>query len=274
MARRCLKMKTPWFELAESPGNQAASCRLFCFPYAGAGASIYRSWRSWLPDHVDLAAVQLPGREGRLHEPLITRMEQVTADLAEAIAPLLDRPFAFFGHSTGAMICFALARELRRRSLPMPQLLMLSAQNTPRQRPSTLRHQLNDAEFTEVLRACDGTPDLVLQSPELLQLLLPRIRADGAIYETYDYRRLPPLTCRIAVFFGLQDSMASGAGARGWESETRASFHCYDGLPGGHFFLHEAEQQLAGHVTDELARLLPAQASKRKGHTDDNLAYR
>lgn len=246
---------SPWFVFCTEQSRRAAQFRLFCFHYAGSGGSIFRPWTKWLSGRVELVAVQLPGREDRLDEPLVHSMDLVTTPLADALPPLLDKPFAFFGHSTGAVICFELARVLRQRALPQPRLLIASGQNAPQVKPAVLRHHLSDPEFIEVIRGCNGTPDGVLGNPALLELLLPRIRADGAVYETYRYEQQAPLDCRIVVFHGLQDSLVDSVGLAGWKAQTRRSFRrC--GFPGGHFFLHEAEQAVVEHINRELEPFL------------------
>lgn len=258
---------SPWFDFCTEQRKRDAQYRLFCFPYAGGGASMFRSWKKWLPDQVELVAVQLPGRENRLDEPLLHSMELVTTPLADALPPLLDKPFAFFGHSTGAVICFELARVLRQRGLPQPKLLIASGQNAPRVKPAVVRHQLSDPEFIEVIRACSGTPEVVLRHPALLELLLPRIRADGAVYETYRYEQQAPLDCRIVVFYGLEDHLVNSVGLAGWKVETRHSFQRY-GFPGGHFFVHEAEELVARRINHELEPSLGERAcSNRRTET-------
>lgn len=248
-------MSSPWFVFCTEQSRGGAEFRLFCFHYAGSGGSIFRPWTKWLSERVELVAVQLPGRENRVDEPLLHSMELVTASLADALPPLLDKPFAFFGHSTGAVICFELARVLRQRALPQPRLLIASSQNAPQVKPAVLRHRLSDPEFIEVIRGCNGTPDVVLRNPALLELLLPRIRADGAVYETYRYERQAPLDCRIVVFHGLEDKLVDSEGLAGWKAETRHSFRRY-GFPGGHFFLHHAEQAVVERINRELEPFL------------------
>lgn len=244
-----------WFLFGAGEPRLDARVRLFCFHYAGSGGSIFRHWRASLPDEVELVAVQLPGRENRLNEPLLHSMEHVAPPIVDALVPLLDKPFAFFGHSTGALIAFEIARVLRQRGLPQPQLLIASAQNAPKVKPETIRHQLSDPEFIEVLRGCNGTPDAILQSPALLELLLPRIRADGALFETYRYERQAPLDFRIAVFHGADDKLVDSDGLAGWEQETQHSF-CRYRFPGDHFFIHEEEASVLKCVNRELAPLL------------------
>jgi len=255
---------SPWFVFCDEQRKQDARFRLFCFHYAGSGASIFRSWTRWLPDQVELVAVQLPGRENRLDEPLLYSMDLVTTPLVDALPPLLDKPFAFFGHSTGALICFELARVLRRRGLPQPRLLIVSGQDAPPVKPAVIRHVLPDPEFIDVLRGCNGTPDVVLKNPALLELLLPRIRADGAVYETYDYERQAPLDCRIVLFHGAEDGMVNSAELASWEVETRHSFQRY-GFPGGHFFVHDEEETVAAYINQELKPFLSKQPVPRDG---------
>ena len=272
-------MASPWFEFPgpppstndaprgdkDAPRAVAARFRLFCFPYAGGGASIFRSWANWLPEEVEAVGIQLPGRETRLAEPLMLSMGPLTDELSEEMPPHLDLPFAFYGHSTGALIAFELARVLRKRGLPQPELLFLSGQDGPREKPPLIRHTLPDAEFIEILRNCKGTPDAVLQNPDLLEILLPRIRSDGAIYETYDYELQPPLDARIVIFEGTDDRFVTQPGLAAWRKETRGGFHHYAPLSGGHFFLHAEEDALARHINQELGRLLYEPACSAHG---------
>ncbi|HEX3683608.1 MAG TPA: alpha/beta fold hydrolase [Bryobacteraceae bacterium] len=254
-----METSSPWFVFLSEQSRRDAEFRLFCFHYAGGGGSMFRPWTKWFSEQIELIAVQLPGRENRLDEPLLESMELVMTPLADALPPLLDKPYAFFGHSTGALICFELARVLRRRGLPEPRLLIASGQDGPQVKPAVIRHRLSDPEFIEVLRGCNGTPDVVLQNPALLEVLLPRIRADGAVYETYCYEPQEPLNCRIVVFHGFEDKLVNSLGLASWEAETRNSFHCY-GFPGDHFFLHEAEEAVAAHINRELEPFLSERA--------------
>ncbi|WP_186267260.1 thioesterase II family protein [Burkholderia gladioli] len=236
-------------------GGPALRARLVCFHYAGSGASMFAPWAAALPDEVELLAVQLPGRETRLDEPLRHAMEEVAPPLAEALAPWLELPYAMFGHSTGALIAFDVARRLRRRALPLPRVLIASAQNAPDVKPPVIRHVLDDAAFVEVLRGCRGTPEAILDDPVLLDLLLPRIRADGAVFETYRYLEEAPLDCPIVLFHGTRDAMVDEAGLARWARETRGGFR-RRAFGGGHFFVHEQQAAVLDEINRELAVLL------------------
>ncbi len=230
--------------------------RLFCFPYAGGGASLYRAWAELLPYNIDLRIVQLPGRENRLAEPPLTSVSTVVAEVASIMRPLLDRPFAFFGHSMGALLAFEVARALREREDLEPIQLFVSAFRAPQlpvqERP--LMHNLDDAAFIDQLRRLNGTPPEVLQNSELLCLVLPTLRADMQICETYRYLAGAPLSCPISTFGGIQDHEVSRADLEGWREQTTASFVMRT-LPGDHFFITSARPLLLQALTLDLTRL-------------------
>ena len=235
--------------------NPHAQLRLFCFPYAGGSASIFRTWVNDLPPDVEVCPVQLPGRENRLMEPPFIRLSSLVQALAQALFPYLDIPFAFFGHSMGALIGFELARELRRQNRRGPLHLFVSghrAPQTPPLRPPI--HQLAEAAFKEKLYDLHGTPQEVLQSAELMQLLLPLLRADFAVSETYIYSPETPLNCSISAFGGLQDKEVSYQDLEKWQDQTYRSFTLRK-LPGNHFFVHSARELLLQGVFKDLTML-------------------
>jgi medium-chain acyl-[acyl-carrier-protein] hydrolase len=247
--------ESDWLRFGAGGPRADARVRLVCFHYAGTGASMFAPWAAELPGEVELLAVQLPGRENRLDEPLLHAMDEIGAPVAEALAPWLDRPYVMFGHSAGARIAFDVARRLRRAGFALPRVLIVSAQYAPDVVPEVIRYTLDDAQFVEVLRACKGTPDTILDDPVLLDLLLPRIRADGEVFETYRYEAEPPLDCPIVVFQGTADAMVDDAGAAGWARHTRGGFRLRN-FEGGHFFIHEKQADVLDEINRELAVLL------------------
>lgn len=243
------------------PGLAAqARLRLFCFPYGGGGAALYRDWSAAMPAGVAVCPVQLPGRENRLGEPPFRRLEPLVKAAAAALTPYLDHPFALFGHSMGAVTSFELTRELRRRGF-RPAALLVSAFRAPHlPDPDPPIFHLPDQEFIQELIELGGTPPEVLGNAELMQLVLPRLRADLEICDTYRYAPESPLTCPLAVFGGEGDREVSPEELAGWREHTTGPFRLRL-FPGGHFYFHEANDALKQAVAAELVRALPAAAS-------------
>jgi medium-chain acyl-[acyl-carrier-protein] hydrolase len=217
--------------------------RLFCFPFAGGSASIYRLWSSELPEHVEVCAVQLPGRETRAKERLFTRLTPLVQALADGLSAAWTVPFAFYGHSLGARIAFELAREMRRRKAPAPAHLFVSGRRAPHIGESDPLHALNEAQLMVHLRALKGIPEAVLQEPELMAMFLPILRADFSVNEAEEYLSEPPLDCPISVFGGTEDPRCNRSQLDAWREHTQAAFSV-DMLPGGHFFLQTARNRL------------------------------
>lgn len=229
-----------------------ARCRLFCLPFAGAGASQFYPWRSLLPADVELCAYQLPGRESRYREPAFVRAEEAAEHVAEEMLPWLDRPYAMFGHSMGALLTFEIARVLRRRSAPLPFVLLLSAYPAAHLKRVQLPVSGLPAEqLIERLREMDGTPEAILQNRELMTFLLPTIRADFELCETYRHREEPPLAIPMIAFGGDRDREAPPERVAAWSRHTSNHFAHYT-LPGGHFFMHSSRDQLLAHVVEAL----------------------
>ena len=233
-----------------------ARLRLFCLPYAGGGTVIYRPWTPDLPETIELWCIRLPGRESFRTEPPFTRLVALIEALMPVILPYLDRPFAFFGHSMGALIGFELMHQLRRRHDLVPVHLFVSGHRAP-QLPdlSSPLHHLPASELLTQLRRLNGTPEAVLQDTDLMQFFLPVLRADFAVCETYTYTARPPLTCPISAFGGLQDSRVSYAELAAWREQTSSAFS-HRMLPGDHFFLHSAQALLLRALAQDLAEHL------------------
>lgn len=234
--------------------NPRARLRLFCFPYAGGGSHIFRQWPAGLPADVELCAVQLPGRGRRVRETPFKSMQPLVETLAEVLPPFFDRPFAFFGHSMGASIGFELARRLRRAGAEGPAHLLVSGRQPP-QAPYTDRgtYLLSDAELIEELRQLNGTPAEVLEHAEMMQLLLPLMRADLELIQTYISEPEPPLSCPISAFGGLRDEEADRDALQQWAEQTTAEFSLQM-FPGDHFFLHTCLPQLLQAISGLLQK--------------------
>jgi medium-chain acyl-[acyl-carrier-protein] hydrolase len=225
---------------------------ILCFPYGGGGASLYRGWSGFTPASIAICPVQLPGREDRFGEPLFLHMTELVTAAADAIAPLLRTPYAFFGHSLGGMIAYELTHELMRRGAPLPMHLFVSATVAP-QLASTIApiYQLPKEDFLREVQRYQGLPAEVVEHPELLDLLLPRLRADLTVTGTYQYVERPPLTIPITAFSGMADDIILPAAVEGWREQTVTTFR-HESFPGGHFFIAEHARAIVSIVARAL----------------------
>ncbi|HEX8392037.1 MAG TPA: thioesterase domain-containing protein [Longimicrobium sp.] len=239
--------------IARPRPNPRARLRLFCLAHAGGGASAFRGWADVLPPEVEVCPVQLPGRENRLAEPAIMRMEPLVEALSSAVRPYLDLPFALFGHSNGALIGFELARRLREQGRAGPVHLFASGRRAPDcasgRAPTS---HLPDDEFLDDLRQLGGLPDALLQHRELVALLLPTLRADVALNESYAFAEGEPLACPITAYAGAADGKVSAEQVQAWGRHTRGPFTVRT-FPGGHFFLQEARAEFLRVLSADLA---------------------
>jgi len=227
--------------------------RLFCLPYAGGSAVVFRPWREALPAHVTLHALELPGHGTRLREPARDRIADIVAAVAPDVVPYLDGRFAVFGHSLGALVGFELCRYLHRHYDRQPQCLFISACPAPtvaRTRP--VLHALPDDRLVAELRRLGGTPTQVLDSGELMELLLPAVRADFAALETYQYIAGASLTAPMFVFGGSDDTEVAPTQLQDWKQETTGDWTLRL-FPGGHFFLQSAREALLQALREALS---------------------
>jgi len=224
--------------------NESADLRLFCLPHLGGSAMIYRTWSQHLPDSVEVCAVELPGHGRRIKEVPFSQLGSLVDALVDAILPCLDRPYALFGHSFGALVCFELARELRNRLAPIPIHLCVSGAKAPQLIvDGSSIHLLPDKHLIDKFRHLGGTPETVLENKELVSALLPALRADFEILETYVYSNATPLRCPILGLGGAADNRVDRASLGAWAEHTIAGFK-FKIFPGDHFFIHQAQPQI------------------------------
>ncbi len=244
-----------WFPDAGAASGRVF--RLFCFPHAGGGRMSFHGWQSQLPEGVVLAPACLPGRESRLAESPIERMEVLVEALGGQIRPYTAQPFAFFGHSLGAVVGFELVRWLRRNGLPQPVALFASGARAPLFRQDHVPPpDPTDEEFLEELERLEGMPAEALHHPEALRVLLPALKADAALYRRYAYREEAPLGCPIFVYGGEADPNVEPHHLERWKELTTAASSVRI-LPGGHFFLIGNRDEFLARLGEDIAAVIP-----------------
>jgi len=171
-----------------------------------------------------------------MREEPLTAMPALVADVLDAVAPALDLPFTFFGHSMGAILAFELARALRRRGAPLPSLLVIAAHTAPHFEHRNPIGDLPDVSFVTELRRLTGDGDDALRDPEIVELFLPILRADVTLCETYRWTEEPPLECPMVAFGGDEDTEVTPEDLSEWRLHTAGSFEV-EIVAGGHFFV-------------------------------------
>jgi medium-chain acyl-[acyl-carrier-protein] hydrolase len=237
--------------------DAGAGMRLFLFPYAGGGPAAFGKWPGELPQAIEAHIAHYPGRGSRYNEQPVKQLASLAERLADSIQPLLDKPFAFLGHSMGGLLAFEVARQLRERRMPQPQTLFVSACGAPHlPDPHPPVHALPDAQFLDALRALNGIPAEIASLPELMELLLPSFRADFAAVEGYRYDfQGPAFDFPVIVLGGSQDPHVSRERLEAWQQHAKAGFRSFY-FPGDHFFIHTAREAVVATVAAEL-RLHP-----------------
>jgi medium-chain acyl-[acyl-carrier-protein] hydrolase len=229
--------------------NPQASFRLFCFPFAGGAASAFREWRFAQGADLEVVAVELPGRQKRLDEPLLRQASLLVKDVLDELP--VDRPYAMFGHSMGALLIFELARALANTNA-RPAHLFVSAYRAPHLPQRTrLKHLLPEDELVEEVKRMEGTPQELIEHPEALEIILNLVRADFAVVEGYSYTEAAPLTCPITAFGGTQDDDVSEQELEQWELHTTGRFRLQM-MAGNHFYLYGAREQILSSIRADL----------------------
>lgn len=248
------------------PGHATARMRLFCFPFAGGNALDFQPLAEKLPPWIEPVGIDYPGRRSRFGEAPLMRLDELVQDLAIGIRGLLDRPFAFYGHSNGALVAFELARRLPRMYFRTPERLILGAKRSPTLGAEDPMHRLPREDFIARLRDYQGTPDQVLASAELMDVFLPILRADFALSETYHLTDPTPVDIPLHAIAGTQDALATAPAMAAWAALTSQRFDLTE-IDGGHFFLSSDPDHLAWHIdmllTDQPASLPPASPTER-----------
>jgi medium-chain acyl-[acyl-carrier-protein] hydrolase len=215
---------------------------------------MFRRWPDLHGTSADVYPVQLPGRETRIRERPRTDLRAIVGELAEAITPALARRAVLFGYSLGALVAFELAREFRRRDVQVRGFIAAAAAAPQLVRTRTALHALEDADLICALRDMGATPEEILAEAEMMRLLLPTVRADFALLETYRYRHEPPLDVPILALGGTHDREVSLAQLRGWREQTCSEFEV-KAFVGDHFFLRTQERRMLTEIASFVAEV-------------------
>ncbi|MFE0605996.1 thioesterase II family protein [Streptomyces sp. NPDC058892] len=245
-------MNSTWFRRFTAAGNGP---RLVCFPHAGGSATAYAQLARTLPADFDVVAVQYPGRQDRYREAPFTTLdplvEAVAGELAHELAADPGRPYALFGHSMGALVAFETARLLERRGLPAPQRLFFSGRPAPGPGTSARYQAYDDAGVLAEVRRLGGTDQAMLDNPEVLEMVLPALRADYRALATYVWRAGEPFTAPVTALTGDDDPMVTVQEAQTWREQTSGEF-VLKVFPGGHFYLNDHMGGVAAAITEGL----------------------
>lgn len=230
--------------------------RLICLPYAGGSAAAYSNWERGLGSGVGVRAVELPGRGRRIREAPLTSAEALVEQLlTELAAELEEEPFALFGHSMGGLLAFQLTHALADRGLPGPRCLILSAARAPGRTAAAKLHTLPDKELIETLGRLSGAPAEALAHEDLMEVMLPIVRADLKLAETWSFSPAGPLSVPVALLGGLRDPLVPPAEIELWRPRFAAEVE-RRGYPGDHFYLLEEEEALLDDLRDLISARL------------------
>jgi medium-chain acyl-[acyl-carrier-protein] hydrolase len=219
------------------------TARLFCFPYAGGAAATFKPWPELLPPGIEVQTLQLPGRPGRMNEPPIDQLSDLLEPIVEELEPLTDLPFAFYGHSMGSLIAFEVTKRLAEEFRIQPDRLFAAARRAPHlvSRDQTL-HEQPLPRVREFLRGLRAVPNEVLDNEELMQLLLPALRADLKLDGLYEYQPGVGVSCPIVAFTGQDDEYVLRPEIAGWSMHAGGGFDLRV-IPGDHFFMDQPKNR-------------------------------
>lgn len=225
--------------------------RLFCFPHAGGAASFFYSWSTSLPADVKVLAVQYPGRQDRGTEPFVRSLPDLADRIYAAIRPRLTEPFAFFGHSMGAILAFEVACRIARDGQTAPEHLFVSGRRAPSRVRHEELHRASSAALAAEMRRLGGTDPRIFADPDLLKMVLPTVRADYTAIETYRFDSAPPLPCAITAMIGDSDPKVGADDAEAWSQHTVGRFNLRI-FPGGHFYLEDCRAGVLDGISSVL----------------------
>lgn len=244
-------MKGSW--LTSINESRDPTAQLFCIPYAGGGASVFRSWKKYLSPKIAAYAIQLPGRETRFSEPPDRDLKTVALAIADAITRTPNLPFAIFGHSLGAAIAYEVTAQLEAQNRKPLQLFISGRQSPDRKSLRKPIAHLPDEEFIEQLKAYNTTPREIFENSEIVELLLPMLKADFSMAENYQHQINSKLQTPIIALGSKGDIWLSPESIANWANKTHGSFSSH-WFEGGHLYLNQEAEALVRYIQQILLK--------------------
>jgi len=239
-------MKNKW--ILQSKNRIDADYRLFCIPYAGTGATMYRTWQQYF-DNVEIVPVQLPGRENRISEALVNDIQILTGMIYEGIKEYLNKPFSIFGHSMGGMLAYELLLKIKREKGLLPDILFMSGSSIEKLEDKILVGRMDDEQLIDYLLKSGGTLEELIGYEEFRRSFFPIIRSDYQLVEGYNSSK-EKLECKIRAFASHSDTEI-------YPQYTEAMYKYTDDFTityfeGNHFFVGTSEDQVCNKIKNEL----------------------
>jgi len=226
--------------------------KLFCFPYAGASATIYSKWNRYIPDGIELIPIELSGKGGRMGEKLYNSLDEAIEDIYKLlIKHINDSPYCLFGHSLGALIAYELYQKLKKKNKNLPSMLFISGSSPPHRKKSGIHHLLADKEFKEYIITMGGIPKELIEDEMLFDYFLPALRCDFKMVETYSFSHgnHVPIDTGLAVLYGKSDPLVDPQEVKEWEDYMQGEFFTKS-FDGDHFYINEQTENVVNFISD------------------------
>lgn len=232
-----------------------AKIRLFCFTYAGASVQAFINWNTYVPDFIEVIGFELPGHGRRLVESAPCRTSQEAAKyIADTLEPVLDRPYALFGHCLGAVLAYEATRILKDRGVRQPIHLLASGARGPHCGiPIGNVKHMNDDQFIDHFNRVYGASMDILRSPQLGPLVLPVVKADAYMTQEYCYSPGAPVDYDITAIAGEKDPDITTEQMQAWRQHTIGKVTCQF-YPGNHFFFLDHGREVLADFSRVLAQ--------------------
>ena len=229
-----------------------AKLRLIGFPHGGGGPQAFREWGKLLSDDIELLALSLPGRGSRLDEPLITSTDELVPQVIEGLSDYFDKPFVLFGHSAGALMAFEVTRQLQEGGYPLPLHLFVSAHKAPYLPPDEpLMYKYSDAELLSLMSELGMVPEEVAKHPKLLELILPPLKADFEVSETYRWQQTSAVSVPLTALGGRYDELATAEDLDRWAASTTLTFELAM-FDGDHFYTQSHQAEVVAFIAQSI----------------------